>query len=126
MGEPPQKRSLRGILGLKNEEKQASLGQRLARGLLSSPIGYDGPILDAPGIEEKVVSSGTSIPLSIKTRDLFSKWRRDKRFNNYDEAVRWLMWFVGEVPIPVIHSNVKLRFNGSLNVELEAIEGVQT
>jgi hypothetical protein len=66
------------------------------------------------------ISEPTSIPISKSTRDIVQRFVRSKRFKSYDEMLRWIVSFVGDVPVGVIHSNISLGYdNGKVQVDLQ-------
>ena len=58
----------------------------------------------------------TTIIVRKDTRVQLSKFVKTKRFSSYDEFVRWALAFIGDVPIGVIHSEVRLSYGGGVQV----------
>lgn len=106
MDSEPEKKSLLERIGGKIKSSN------IVEGLMSNPIG------EPERLEPTDSPYGTTIPLSKSTRSALQDWVKSSRFRNYDEGIMWLVRFVGKVPVAVIHSNLKLEYDGKVQVEL--------
>ena len=79
---------------------------------MSSPLGAPEPVIGP--------TPSTTIPVSKPTRALVQKFVKAKRFKSYDEMLRWIVSFVGDIPVGIIHSNISLGYdNGKIQVDLQ-------
>lgn len=84
--------------------------------LMSSPFGELEPQPVPPQQE-------TTIMVNKDTRSQLHKFIRAKRFASYDEFIRWALTFIGDVPIGVIHSELRLSYGGGVRVAVTTSDG---